>query len=649
MHAPARKLSLPRLLTLYLTTMTATLTSPGLTQTAQASDTKTAKIEQNQSQNQSSSHTGALSSDTTVHSLAHMPVQEVTVFKDGHALLIHEGLMPLTASGDVVLEDLPKPVLGTFFPYSMEPQAKLGSVTSGRRKITNSQTALTLPELIAANAGAMVRIDELIGVGEKAKLVSYDAKIIGIPTRSAEELARAGQERLDPTLILPQKSSLVKLKTDTGTTYIPIDRIQTLSFKSEPDAQLKDEYIRNTLTMALDWQKRGNTKARVGMMYLEKGIRWIPNYKVTIDGQGHAKVKLQATIVNDLTDLKDVNCNLVVGVPSFAFKGDIDPISLSETLAHVASYAAQDSRLRNSFSNAIMSQSVGYASDKDEEKTGAAQTSSESSKNEDLFVFNLKHLTLKKGERMVVPVQEYTVDYKDLYTFDLAIAPPPEVQSQNNHMVNSGKSDEQKLADSNKIIHKIRLFNSSKQPFTTAPALIVVTGTSRELSREPSRNPGSKPSNWGNDGEVLAQGMMTYASPGSNADLTLTNAVDIKAKKEEKETSRTADAVTWQDYKYARVNLAGTITLTNYMNKPVTVEITRKVLGRLDSVSKGGIMTMTNTIDEIRGSDLPPWWGYFSWPGWWSYMNGIGKFTFTETIQPGKSINVDYGWHYFWR
>jgi hypothetical protein len=134
------------------------------------------------------------------------------------------------------------------------------------------------------------------------------------------------------------------------------------------------------------------------MMYLEKGIRWIPNYKVTIDGHGHAKVKLQATLVNDLTDLKDVNCNLVVGVPSFAFKGDVDPISLSETLAHVASSAAQDSRLRNSFSNSIMSQSVGYARDSEMKKLAQqARSSTESSKNEDLFVFNLKTFDLKEG------------------------------------------------------------------------------------------------------------------------------------------------------------------------------------------------------------------------------------------------------------
>ena len=136
MKTPARKRSLPRLLTLYLTTVTTALTSPGLTLATRASDIKTAKIEQNQNQNQnqSSSQTGALSNDAAVHSLAHMPVKEVTVFKDGHALLIHEGLMPLTASGDVVLEDLPKPVLGTFFPYSMEPQAKLDSVDVYKRQ-----------------------------------------------------------------------------------------------------------------------------------------------------------------------------------------------------------------------------------------------------------------------------------------------------------------------------------------------------------------------------------------------------------------------------------------------------------------------------------------------------------------------------------
>ena len=45
---------------------------------------------------------------TSSNSLTHMPVKEITVFKDGHALLVHEGEMPLTANGSVMLEDLPR-------------------------------------------------------------------------------------------------------------------------------------------------------------------------------------------------------------------------------------------------------------------------------------------------------------------------------------------------------------------------------------------------------------------------------------------------------------------------------------------------------------------------------------------------------------
>ena len=39
--------------------------------------------------------------------LAKMPVREVTVFKDGHAFVLHEGSMPVDASGDVKMDYLP--------------------------------------------------------------------------------------------------------------------------------------------------------------------------------------------------------------------------------------------------------------------------------------------------------------------------------------------------------------------------------------------------------------------------------------------------------------------------------------------------------------------------------------------------------------
>ena len=35
------------------------------------------------------------------------------------------------------------------------------------------------------------------------------------------------------------------------------------------------------------------------MIYLQRGIRWIPEYRVEIDGKGEARVKLQATLINE--------------------------------------------------------------------------------------------------------------------------------------------------------------------------------------------------------------------------------------------------------------------------------------------------------------------------------------------------------------
>ncbi len=559
--------------------------------------------------------------NTSTARVMRMPVKEVTIFKDGHAVINQEGSVAVNNASEVVLDRLPTPVLGTFFPYSLEGERKLISVTAGQRKIKSSMTALSLEELIAGNIGASVRVDELLGSGENTKLLSYDAKIIGIPTRSAEEQAENMAQGTNPGLILPQKSHLVELKTETGNTFVPIARIQTLSFKGEHNSKDQEEELRNVLTLKLEEHGRNpGGEANVGMMYVERGLRWIPSYKVTIDGSGHARVKLQATIVNDLIDLEDVNANLVVGVPSFAFKDDTDPIALGQTLAQVAHRAGQESRLRNTFSNAIMTQSAMPLQADDQ---GGAAVNPEGSKAEDMYVFSIKHLTLKKGERAVLPVQEYQVDYKDLYTLDLPLMPPQEMQSSGQQMDERTLAN---LAEALKVLHKIRLVNSTKQPFTTAPALIVSSDKGKS--------------------EVLAQGMMTYASPGSVSELTITTAVDIKVKKVEKETGRVQDAVTWQDNKYARINLNGLLQLTNFTGKPVTVEVSRKVMGKLDDVSSPGKMEMLNPLEEWSKVG---WHSYYSFPGWWSHMNGMGKFVSRQELSPGESSELKYNWHYFWR
>ena len=47
--------------------------------------------------------------------------------------------------------------------------------------------------------------------------------------------------------------------------------------------------------------------------------------------------------------------------------------------------------------------------------------------NEDLFVFTVENVTLKKDQRMVLPVAEYELPYEDVFALSIPFTPPAEV------------------------------------------------------------------------------------------------------------------------------------------------------------------------------------------------------------------------------
>jgi hypothetical protein len=555
-----------------------------------------------------------------------LPIKELTVFKDGNAFVAHEGEMPVDSHGNVVMDYLPAPVLGTFWPYSAEPGARLTAVTAGQKRVLIERTALNLRELFGANVGAEAIIME-------AGTNQYEATILGLPSRSAEELAETGPPNAPEKL--PEAGNLVLLQTDAGIKAINLDRIQELTFKKKPKPATAVEEFRNLLTLKLDWGKRKPAdSARVGLFYLQKGVRWIPNYKIDIDGQGKAVVKLQATLLNELADLDDVSVNLVIGVPTFAFKDTLDPMALQQNLAALSQYFQPDANNRNSplayqFSNAIMSQAIRAADYRP--YAGTAESAAlgpeigDSGRTEDLFVFNVQHVTLKRGERMVLPVTEFTLEYKDLFTLELPFGPPPEVRGNLN---TEQQRELARLFNTPKVLHKLRLANSSKYPLTTAPALLV------------------------REGKVLGQGLMTYTPAGGSVDLPVITAVDIQVKRKDLETKRTPNAIQENGTSYSRIDLAGKITLTNHRAQATEIEVTRYTLGTVDGADHDAKIEKINAFengDYLAATDLPSWWSWYNWPAWWSSFNGIGQATWKVTVDSGKSLDLNYDWHYFWR
>jgi hypothetical protein len=550
---------------------------------------------------------------------ANMPVKEVTVFKDGHTFVLHEGQMPTDADGNIELDYLPRPIIGTFWSYSADSKAKLTSVVSGKRIVSIDRTALNIPELIRANVGAKVKVSE---VG----LDAYECTIFAIPSRSTEELQKTSPESNSDEL--PIQGNIVLLKYEGGIRAVPIDKIQEITFIDGPKHVVDNREFRNIMTLKLDWNKSAPSKtANVGMMYVQKGIRWIPDYRVEIDGKGQAIIKLQATIINELADIENVKANLVIGVPKFAFQDTVDPISLQQTVAQLSSSFQNNSRTAYSFSNAIMSQQadISYRHAEPSANSETIDLGPEvatSGKNEDLYIFTLDNITLKKGQRMVVPIGEYKLKYKDVYVLDLPFSPPPEVRERFN---NDQMSQLAKLYNAPKAMHKIRISNTADCPLTTAPALIL------------------------RDGRIIAQGMMTYTAIGASCDLDLTDAIDISVKKSDEETERIPNAVTWNNNQYFRSNLTGKISLTNRRTDTIELEIKRSVLGTIDKADNDGKIIHVGGQDEWVNTDgFPSWWSWYSWPYWWYYFNPVGQVNWDLKLKPNESISLEYKWHYFW-
>jgi hypothetical protein len=556
-----------------------------------------------------------------------LPIKEITVFKDGHAFVAHEGEMPTDEHGRVIMDYLPTPVVGTFWPYSAEQGARLVSVVASQKRVLIERTALNLRELLEANLGAEAIITETGGS-------HYAATILALPARSAEEQAATSPPNSGEHL--PEKGNLILLKIAEGVKVIAIDRIQEVTFTHAHKAAAPSEEFRNLLYLNLDWgQAKPSRTAKVGLFYLQKGVRWIPSYKVELDGNGNAAVKLQATLINELADLDDASVNLVVGVPTFAFKDTIDPIALQQNLAQLSQYFQSGTVARNSplvaqFSNAIMTQQIQSPGPDYGALAGGAGGAlgpeiGEAEKSEDLFVFTVPHVSLKRGERMVLPVAEFTLPCKDVFTLDLPFGPPPDLRA---NLSSEQQRELARLFSSPKVMHKVRLANNSKYPLTTAPALTIRAG------------------------RVLAQGMMTYTATGASLDLPITTAVDFQVKKSDVETKRTPNAIEENGTRYSRVDLAGTITISSHHAQPAEIEVTRYVLGAADTAEGSGKVEQINAFensDYFTVGEYPYWWNWYGWPSWWGYLNGIGRITWHLTIQPSQTQELDYSWHYFWR
>ena len=528
-----------------------------------------------------------------------LPVRELTAFKDGHAFVLRDDALQVDANGHVVLDELPTPVLGTFWPFVTGDGARLVSAKAGRDEVTVVRPAATVLEIARANVGQQVELDLRDGPAVSGRL---------------HAIPRHGDG-----------GQVLLIARDDGVRAVAIDRVRGIEVFGACAETVEHRELQPRIVLDVAIAEGGAAAgARVGVVYVQKGFRWIPSYRIDLGADGKARVRMQATLVNDLADLDGATVNLVVGVPKFAFADLVDPIALQERTSQVAQAAAhlqQNQQFSNFLSNSLTTQVAGYAVPNAAPAAGADPQAGDGEVAEDLFVFPVTDVTLKKGERLIVPVTSFELPYRDAYRLDVPMAPPMEHRrGLNDHRV----LELARQLAAPKVEHVLRFDNTGPGPLTTAPALVF------------------------SEGRVLAQAHMKYTPRGATADLEINTAIDVCVETEEHETGRDEN-VKMRDGHYARIRLTGSIELHNSKSEPVEVEVTRRVLGHVDEVGQDGDKVQLALARAWADAPRPDWWSWWSWPWWWYHHNGFGECRWTVALAPNEKLTLEASWHYYWR
>lgn len=486
-------------------------------------------------------------------------VKRVAVFKNGYAFTYREGEAQ-TSEGWAYTTNLPIGVLGTVWGYSTSPNVKVMSLLASESEKRETERVVDINELLLANEGSRIRF---VDYNNSSK--TYEG-IYEIFSRNRNfSFVRTSENQYQ------QQEIVISLKTETGVMLFSANSLRNIEFFGQPKIEKPKLSKENRLAMKVEGAKDGD-KINLGIAALERGIRWIPSYRVEFKGTPvkEAKLELEAAMINELTDLTNSEVYFVVGVPHFLFQEQMSPLSMNTAFAGVSSYfrAGSDRGRRDAYSNAIAAQSYSYNEDS-RDVTEVAPTSSEEEKTntfsaEQLFLYQANQVNLKKGQRASFRLFSLTVPASEVFEWTLNDA--PETQRKYLEYSNSTNSIPLMQDLSSKVWYALKLKNQTGMPWTTAPAL-----SFRE---------------W----KPLGQDMLSFTPVGGENILRVTPATEVigthvlEEKTREQKTLRYGGG----DYTFDLVTVEGKIKLKNIKKEPVEIVLTRNFVGEAISAGDNG-------------------------------------------------------------
>ena len=458
-----------------------------------------------------------------------LTLRKAVVFKDGYALIIKQAHGTADDHGFVHTFDVPDTaVLGSFWAVSKHARvlAMKAEYTDTWQRIPLRPSAAqnNLPNLLSA------------AVGHTVTLTTADGQ-----TYTGTLLNRAAVNDVPVLSLLPEMPTANRLAAETVQPIMLAEsKIASLSCPSLASTDPNAAFVRaKRLSFDLG-QEAADKPVELSLMYFTPGLRWIPTYRVSGDLKQQADLALQAEILNELEDLKDVALDLVVGVPHFRFSQTISPLSLEASMRNALAQAAPQLMGQMQMSNAMFTQRSGeFRGQPTQPGAAAVELPAEltGQGEQDLFVYSVPQFSLDRGGRATTPLWQSQAPLRHLYTLDMHVVR----HAQHGGMVR-GENQGQYPAESplrlltNQVWHQLELANQSQVPWTTGAAMILR---------------GDLP---------VGQDLLTYTPTGGSSLLPMTVAVNVRGTLAEEEVERQPNALQWNRSSYTLIRKKGTIT-----------------------------------------------------------------------------------------
>jgi hypothetical protein len=450
--------------------------------------------------------------------MAQLQTQSVSIFKDGNAFYVKSGnIKPQEGLFRLEGDAIPKARNGTLWFAS--PEQNIVSI------VAHTDTAKTKTDVKVRN------ITELLHANKGKKVL--------IETTNLKD------NRFEGT-IEEVEGDAVHFKTLEGRFMtFASGIIQRAEFFEKPSMVNKvtdNQTLINRLDVKFDSKK---TEQPLELMYLQRGISWAPFYYLDLLSEKKARLTLRSEVVNDAEDLTNTTVNFVVGVPNFKFAGSL--AGLVDFRQRVAQnddvhYGAQVYQNAIPMMASAKMMDAGYASE-------SFNNDIEGESVEDLYFYPLKNFSLKKGSRAHFQVFSEDVDYEHVYACDLV--------NQNDFSNNyQGQMNGQ---NPNKVFHSIKLFNKTKNPFTSAPVTII------------QKTKGIA--------QPLAQDQLYFTPKQGESNVKITESPDVQVLQVENIKERDENGKSLFGVHYFKVTVEAKVTIKNFKTTPIQFELRRQLAG----------------------------------------------------------------------